>query len=178
MSATETIVEENKKEEAETSVKPEVEASESQASESQASESQASEEKQEKPVRQTRGRKRKSADEDKAPEQEKLNKPDEGVKNSSNSHEERSDGDEEHVARRGKARNKRNGERGRKRRFEQEEEPESDEFAGITLHLRDVSEMTPAVLLAKADSLGIDNVAGMRKQEQVSAILRAHAKRG
>jgi transcription termination factor Rho len=38
--------------------------------------------------------------------------------------------------------------------------------------------MTPAALLEKADSLGIDNVAGMRKQEQVSAILRAHALRG
>ncbi|MDQ6955775.1 MAG: transcription termination factor Rho [Mariprofundaceae bacterium] len=38
--------------------------------------------------------------------------------------------------------------------------------------------MSPEELLAKADSLGIDNVAGMRKQEQVSAILRAHGLRG
>ncbi len=72
----------------------------------------------------------------------------------------------------------RNDRGGRKRKFEQEEEPISDEFAGVTLHLRDVSEMNPTELLAKADSLGIDNLAGMRKQEQVSAILRAHALRG
>jgi len=92
--------------------------------------------------------------------------------------------EEGRYSNRGKGRNvKRNGERGeqrggRKRKFEQEEEPISDEFAGITLHLRDVSEMTPVALLEKADSLGIDNVAGLRKQEQVSAILRAHALRG
>lgn len=174
MSATETVVE---KKEAKTSVVSEVETSESQASEPQAPE-----EKQEKPARRTRARKRKSSDDEgKAPEQEKSeksDKSDEGSKNSSDSSEERSDGDEERYGKRGKGRNKRNGERGRKRRFEQEEEPESDEFAGITLHLRDVSEMTPAELLTKADSLGIDNLAGMRKQEQVSAILRAHAKRG
>ena len=104
----------------------------------------------------------------------------------------RSDSDEQagtpseegRYSKRGKGRNgKRNEQRGeqrggRKRKFEQEEEPISDEFAGVTLHLRDVSEMTPAALLEKADSLGIDNVAGMRKQEQVSAILRAHALRG
>jgi transcription termination factor Rho len=89
--------------------------------------------------------------------------------------------EEGRYSKRGKSRNaKRNGDQrgGRKRKFEQEEEPISDEFAGVTLHLRDVSEMTPAALLEKADSLGIDNVAGMRKQEQVSAILRAHALRG
>jgi len=72
----------------------------------------------------------------------------------------------------------RNDRGGRKRKFEQEEEPVSDEFAGVTLHLRDVSEMNQIEQLAKADSLGIDNLAGMRKQEQVSAILRAHALRG
>ncbi len=95
--------------------------------------------------------------------------------------------EEGRYSKRTKGRNtKRNGDRndrgdqrgGRKRKFEQEEEPISDEFAGVTLHLRDVSEMTPVALLEKADSLGIDNVAGMRKQEQVSAILRAHALRG
>lgn len=180
MSATETVVEEKEKKEVKTSVAPEADtskaqASESQSSEPQTSESQTTEEKQEKPARRTRTRKRKSSDEEKAPEQEKS---DEGSKHSSGSSEERSDGDEDRYSKRGKGRNKRNGERGRKRKFEQEEEPESDEFAGITLHLRDVSEMTPADLLVKADSLGIDNVAGMRKQEQVSAILRAHAKRG
>jgi len=95
--------------------------------------------------------------------------------------------DEGRYSKRNKGRNpKRNVDRndrgnqggGRKRKFEQEEEPISDEFAGVTLHLRDVSEMTPVALLEKADSLGIDNVAGLRKQEQVSAILRAHALRG
>jgi len=105
---------------------------------------------------------------------------------SEGANEERTDtpSEEGRYSKRGKGRNtKRNGDRGeqrggRKRKFEQEEEPISDEFAGVTLHLRDVSEMTPAALLEKADSLGIDNVAGMRKQEQVSAILRAHALRG
>ncbi|MDX8412463.1 MAG: transcription termination factor Rho [Mariprofundales bacterium] len=37
--------------------------------------------------------------------------------------------------------------------------------------------MSPNELLVKADSLGVDNAAGMRKQEQLPAILRAHARR-
>jgi len=92
------------------------------------------------------------------------------------------EGDEDRLSKRGKGRGKQrnNGERGNrgKRKYEEEDEQESDEFAGITLHLRDVSDMTPTELLAKADSLGIENAAGMRKQEQVSAILRAHARHG
>ncbi|MDX8409092.1 MAG: transcription termination factor Rho [Mariprofundales bacterium] len=44
--------------------------------------------------------------------------------------------------------------------------------------MREVAAMSPPELLEKADALGIDNVAGMRKHEQVSAILRAHAMRG
>ncbi|MDQ6973879.1 MAG: transcription termination factor Rho [Mariprofundaceae bacterium] len=38
--------------------------------------------------------------------------------------------------------------------------------------------MSPSELLEKADGLGIDNLAGMRKQEQVSAVLRAHGLHG
>jgi transcription termination factor Rho len=54
----------------------------------------------------------------------------------------------------------------------------SNELAGVTLHLHEVNAMSPTELLEKADSLGIDNAAGMRKQEQVFAILKAHAQRG
>ena len=46
------------------------------------------------------------------------------------------------------------------------------------MDIRDVAAMSPSELLEKADALGIDNLAGMRKQEQVSAILRAHGLRG
>ena len=144
---------------------------------SDASSSQASakvEPRQERPA--GRARRRKAADQSAA----------EGASPSTNSSEGSNErvetpSEEGRYSKRGKSRNaKRNGDQrgGRKRKFEQEEEPISDEFAGVTLHLRDVSEMTPAALLEKADSLGIDNVAGMRKQEQVSAILRAHALRG
>ena len=54
----------------------------------------------------------------------------------------------------------------------------SDEMAGVTLNLKEVSAKSPQELLALADSYGIENAAGMRKQEQVSAILRAHGQRG
>ncbi|MDQ6952922.1 MAG: transcription termination factor Rho [Mariprofundaceae bacterium] len=46
------------------------------------------------------------------------------------------------------------------------------------MHIRDVAAMPPSELLEKADALGIDNLAGMRKQEQVSAVLRAHGLHG
>ncbi|MDQ6950605.1 MAG: transcription termination factor Rho [Mariprofundales bacterium] len=73
-------------------------------------------------------------------------------------------------------------EKGNKRHRHQPEPeevtPESTELAGVSLRLREVSVMPPKELLEKADSLGIDNAAGMRKQEQVSAILRAHAMHG
>jgi len=136
------------------------------------------ESKQEKPAR--RPRRKKVADEAKGESAAPSAPSSEG-----SSEEKAAPAHEEgRYSNRGKGRNgKRNGERGeqrggRKRKFEQEEEPISDEFAGITLHLRDVSEMSPTALLEKADTLGIDNVAGLRKQEQVSAILRAHALRG
>jgi len=60
----------------------------------------------------------------------------------------------------------------------EEDEALSDELSGVTLHIRDVVAMSPQELLEKADALGIDNLAGMRKQEQVSAILRAHGLHG
>jgi len=78
--------------------------------------------------------------------------------------------------------NNRNGNRNfdkrHRNKHEEEDENTSDELAGVALHIRDVVAMSPEELLEKADSLGIDNVAGMRKQEQVSAILRAHGLRG
>ena len=48
---------------------------------------------------------------------------------------------------------------------------------GVSLHLREVSAKTPVELLALADSYDLENIAGLRKQEQVSAILRAHGLR-
>ena len=72
----------------------------------------------------------------------------------------------------------RNFDKRHRNKHEEEDENTSNELAGVTLHIRDVAAMSPEELLAKADSLGIDNVAGMRKQEQVSAILRAHGLRG
>ncbi|WP_373855355.1 transcription termination factor Rho [Mariprofundus micogutta] len=48
---------------------------------------------------------------------------------------------------------------------------------GVTLNLKEVSSKSPTELLELADEYDIDNAAGMRKQEQVSAILRAHGLR-
>jgi len=71
------------------------------------------------------------------------------------------------------------GERNNKRgRRDDSEEKISDEMEGITLHLKEISAKSPTELLELADSYDIDNAAGMRKQEQVSAILRAHGLRG
>ncbi|MDQ6994643.1 MAG: transcription termination factor Rho [Mariprofundaceae bacterium] len=60
----------------------------------------------------------------------------------------------------------------------EEDEAVSDKLSGVPLHIRDVAAMLPSELLEKADALGIDNLAGMRKQEQVSAVLRAHGLHG
>ncbi len=73
-----------------------------------------------------------------------------------------------------RGRNKRNGNRRRR----EEDEPVSKEMEGVTLNLKEISAKSPTELLAMADSYGIENAAGMRKQEQVSAILRAHARMG
>jgi len=166
MSATETITEESEKKESKETVSTE----------------EKSGEKPEKPARRTRARKRKPAEEGVAEQVEssknESSQSDESAAAGSGS-ETAENGDEERSGKRGRGRNKRNGERGgRKRKHDEEEEPESREFEGITLHLRDVADLPPTELLEKADSLGIDNAAGMRKQEQVSAILRAHARRG
>jgi len=70
------------------------------------------------------------------------------------------------------------GDRNNKRaRRDEPEEKISDEMEGITLHLKEISAKSPTELLELADSYDIDNAAGMRKQEQVSAILRAHGLR-
>jgi transcription termination factor Rho len=82
------------------------------------------------------------------------------------------------TGKKGRWRNK--GERndkGNRRRREEPEEKISDEMADVTLNLKEVSAKTPTELLELADSYGIENAAGMRKQEQVSAILRAHGLR-
>jgi transcription termination factor Rho len=90
-------------------------------------------------------------------------------------------GGEQETARRGRWRNKsEKGSKNEKTKGRRREEPEeriSDEMAGVTLNLKEVSARTPTELLELADSYGIENAAGMRKQEQVSAILRAHGLR-
>ncbi len=68
----------------------------------------------------------------------------------------------------------RNNKRGRR---EEPEEKISDEMEGVSLNLKEISAKSPTELLELADSYDIDNAAGMRKQEQVSAILRAHGLR-
>jgi len=62
-------------------------------------------------------------------------------------------------------------------RRDEAEEKISDEMEGVTLNLKEISAKSPTELLELADQYDIDNAAGMRKQEQVSAILRAHGLR-
>ncbi|NWF38200.1 transcription termination factor Rho [Mariprofundus sp. NF] len=62
-------------------------------------------------------------------------------------------------------------------RRDEAEEKISDEMDGVTINLKEVSAKSPTELLELADQYDIDNAAGMRKQEQVSAILRAHGLR-
>ncbi|NWF35953.1 transcription termination factor Rho [Mariprofundus sp. KV] len=72
----------------------------------------------------------------------------------------------------------RNNNNGNKRpRRDDGEEKISDEMEGVTINLKEISAKTPTELLELADQYDIDNAAGMRKQEQVSAILRAHGLR-
>ncbi len=84
-------------------------------------------------------------------------------------------GDESGPARQGGHRGRRKN--GGRRRNEVHEEPISDEAKGVQMNLREVSQMPPQALLELAESLGIENAAGMRKAEQVFAILKAHAQR-
>lgn len=64
-----------------------------------------------------------------------------------------------------------------KRRNERHEAPISDEAKGVTMNLREVAQMEPQALLQLGESLGLENVAGLRKAEQVFTILKAHAQR-
>ena len=64
-----------------------------------------------------------------------------------------------------------------RRRRDEGEERISDEMEGVTLNLKEVSAKSPTELFELAEQYEIDNAAGMRKQEQVSAILRAHGLR-
>jgi len=74
--------------------------------------------------------------------------------------------------------NNNNNNNGNKRpRRDDGEEKISDEMEGVTINLKEISAKTPTELLELADQYDIDNAAGMRKQEQVSAILRAHGLR-
>ena len=66
----------------------------------------------------------------------------------------------------------------RNRRDEAEEKAQNQDMDGVTLNLKEVSAKSPTELLELAEIYGIENAAGMRKQEQVSAILRAHGLRG
>ncbi len=72
--------------------------------------------------------------------------------------------------------NNQNSNKQRGRRDEPEEKI-SDEMQGVSLHLKEISSKTPMELVELADTYGLENVAGLRKQEQVSAILRAHGLR-
>jgi len=95
--------------------------------------------------------------------------------------EEKAEGSNQHKnPRHSKQRNPkpRTGHKNNRRKEAQEEAPISNEFEGITLHLREVSAMSQTELLEKADELGIENAAGRRKQAQVSAILKEHSLRG
>lgn len=94
-------------------------------------------------------------------------------------------GDSQDGGRRNRWRNK--GEREQQRPDKQQrrnkqrddgEEKISDELEGVTLNLKEVSAKSPTELLELANSFDIENAAAMRKQEQVSAILRAHGLRG
>lgn len=94
-------------------------------------------------------------------------------------------GDKQHQSRHPRHKNNRNNKNRnnnknnrRKEQQQQEEEPISTEFEGITLHLQEVSAMSPEELLEKADELGIENAAGRRRQAQVFAILKEHSLRG
>ena len=64
-----------------------------------------------------------------------------------------------------------------KRRNERHEAPISDEAKGVTMNLREVAQMEPQALLQLGESLDLENVAGLRKAEQVFTILKAHAQR-
>jgi len=72
-----------------------------------------------------------------------------------------------------------NGSRqGGRPRDDGEERSEVKISNGPPLHLREISGMTPQQLLDLAESLGVENAAGMRKQEQIFAIFKAHAAAG
>ena len=83
-----------------------------------------------------------------------------------------------HKNNRNAHKNNRNGHKNNRRKDQQEEAPISNEFEGITLHLREVSAMSQTELLEKADELGIENAAGKRRQAQVFSILKEHSLRG
>ena len=83
-----------------------------------------------------------------------------------------------HKNNRNTHKNNRNGHKNNRRKDQQEEAPISNEFEGITLHLREVSAMSQTELLEKADELGIENAAGKRRQAQVFSILKEHSLRG
>ncbi len=82
----------------------------------------------------------------------------------------------------GRRRNSESSTRRKKHESNQVHEAEAGidrhEREGIQMHLREVAAMKPQELLELANSLGIQNAAGMRKQEQAFALLKAHSIRG
>jgi len=125
----------------------------------------------EKPV--VRGRRRK-------PGAEALEEKRSGQETESGLSTDSQESGEGHLLRRGHGnRNpRRNGDvRGHRHRNNYTDEPVSDEAKGMQMNLREVAQMAPQALLELGESLGLENVAGMRKAEQVFSILKAHAMR-
>ncbi len=109
------------------------------------------------------------------PAEKRANEQDEKAEKSENS-DKHGSGESHHPQPR-RNRPKRGG-NGKRNRRDEPEEQISNEMAGVTLHLKEISAKSPTELLELADQYEIENAAGMRKQEQVSAILRAHGLRG
>ena len=157
--------------------------SEAQEQEQVAAEVVAEQETEAKPSVKRRTRKKKEEEKPAEPESAEQaesgqEEPAEDVKEEASTEDSQSEA-QQGSPRNGRSHKRKNGRNKNNRRKEyQEEVPVSDEFAGITLHLQEVSAMTQQELLEKADELGIENAAGMRRQAQVFAILKEHSLRG
>ena len=157
--------------------------SEAQEQEQVAAEVVAEQETEAKPSVKRRTRKKKEEEKPVEPESAEQAEsgqaePAEDVKEEASTEDSQSEA-QQGSPRNGRSHKRKNGRNKNNRRKEyQEEAPVSDEFAGITLHLQEVSAMTQQELLEKADELGIENAAGMRRQAQVFAILKEHSLRG
>ncbi|GAV20868.1 transcription termination factor Rho [Mariprofundus micogutta] len=134
----------------------------------------------EKPRRRVRPKKTDTKTVNESAESTKENESGEAASdNSSGKSDARSKGDTADTVAENPRRNrwKKGGNGGKRSRRDEVEEKISTEMEGVTLNLKEVSSKSPTELLELADEYDIDNAAGMRKQEQVSAILRAHGLR-